>query len=301
MAESLLGKRTFINIGLAGIAVIVATVLWQNPGDESGSSQTVSGLDKNDIKKIKIKTNGRPDIELHKKETAWEIIAPFQVAANTFRVNSVLNLLSAPSLSQYDVSGKNLTEFGLEPPQAVVDFDQNQFLFGDTAPLNNKRYLLSGATLHLIEDTIYPLITSDIGSLVDSGLLPDQSSVTRFTLNNFSVVKQESGWRIEPDIPHLSADDLQGWVDRWRNAQAVYIEHRPLEMPDTRQHIILTLEDGNRIRYSVTDKEGIAALYRGDLGLKYNLSETVLAEMLAMPEPAVVENTEDKTDQAVTE
>lgn len=281
--------RLWTNIALIAGVAILALILWLNPGKIPQQSVPLSTLNKSEVKSIEIFVGAKPPVKLKKRNGDWQLVEPFNITANTSRVNAVLNLLTTYAVSQYPAAELNLEEFGLLPPEAVIRFDQAEFDFGGTDPLNRKRYVLHNRTLYLIEDFVYPLLNTNIGGLVSQKLVPATNLVTGFELTGFSLSRTSSGWDIQPPSPRLSTDNLQEWVNEWLNTQAILVQHRPLSALESQQFVTVRFEHGGNIRYRILDADDESALYRADLGLLYSLSRTTFNSLITRPLPLAEE------------
>ncbi|HEX7028093.1 MAG TPA: hypothetical protein VF268_12700, partial [Gammaproteobacteria bacterium] len=110
-----LKTRLWINIALVAGAVLLALILWLNPG-KTPDYVPLSKLDKSSIKLIDIRTGTKPQITLEKHDSDWLLVKPFSIAANTSRVNAILNLLTTYADAYYPAGQLDLDQFGLLPP-----------------------------------------------------------------------------------------------------------------------------------------------------------------------------------------
>lgn len=284
-------NRLWINLALvAGIAVL-GLILWLNPGKALPQSPPLGTLEKSDVRSIHIRVDAKPPIILERHGADWQLVEPFNIAANTSRVNAILNLLTTHAFARYSADELNLEEFGLLPPAAIVRFDRAEYDFGAADPLSRKRYVLHDDALYLVEDFIYPLLNTDIGGLVSNKLLPASGAIAAFELQGFSLTRGDNGgWNLRPDNPDLSADNLQAWVNEWSAAQAILVQYRPLpSKPGNSQSITLRFENGDSIRYQAVGNSDEPALYRAEPGLRYSLSRAMFNSLVTGPLPAAAD------------
>jgi hypothetical protein len=289
-------KRLWLNAALILLAIALAALLWLEPGKTPADKNSISTLDKASVTRILIEVDKRPSTLLEKQESGWRIRLPLDIAANHLRVNNILNLLSTQSISHYTSEGMDLAEFGLLPPRATIHFDAEVFSFGDIDPLGHRRYLLNRDTLFLIEDLAYPLITANIGGLVNPRLLPENGTINTFELPGLKVFRTESGgWDISPGNSQLAADDLQTWVDEWSNAQSTYIEYLPHKVINNGKSALIQFQNGELVDYRIIRDEHESALFRTDAKLKYTLNAALLETLIAAPTPIKTLPTEKTT------
>lgn len=292
-------NRLWINLALAACVAILTLILWLNPGKTPPQSVSLSNLEKAEVQSIHIRIGANPPIILQRGDMDWRLTQPFDIAANTSRVNAILNLLTTHAFARYPADELELEEFGLLPPAAVLRFDGAEFDFGATDPLSRKRYVLHNDALYLVEDFIYPLLSTNIGGLVSNKVIPATSTITGFELRDFSLTRGGSGgWTMLPDNPNLSADDLQEWINEWLNAQAIFVQYRPLPDLDDNQFVTLHFENGDSIRYRVLNDGNEPGLYRSDLGLRYSLNREIFNGLITGPLPIVEEFDHDSMIKA---
>lgn len=294
--------RLWINIALtAGIGVL-ALILWLNPGNAPPPSAPLGTLAKSDVQSIHIRVGAKPPIALERRGEDWQLVEPFDLAANTSRVNAILNLLTTHAVAQYNAAELNLEEFGLLPPAAVVRFNQAEYDFGAADPLNHNRYVLHNGVLYLIEDFIYPLLNTNLGALVSNKLVPATGAPAAFEFEDFKLTRAgNGGWNLSPDTPGLSADDLQAWVNEWLNAQAILVRYGPLPNPGSGRSITLRFENGDSIRYRIVEDTDEPVLYRTDPGLQYSLGRDLFNTLVTRPQPGAQDTGSEPMIQARTD
>lgn len=279
-------NRLWINLALITGIGALALILWLNPGNTPPPSAPLGTLAKADVQSIHIHAGTRPPIMLDRHGADWQLVKPVDIAANTSRVNAILNLLTIHAVAQYNADELNLEEFGLLPPAAVVQFNQAEYDFGAADPLNRDRYVLHDGVLYLIEDFIYPLLNTNLGALISNKLVPASGRLTAFELEDFKLTRAgNGGWNPTPDIPDLSADDLQAWVNEWLNARAILVRYGPPPPPESNRFITLHFESGDSIQYQVVANGDEPALYRADPGLQYSLGRDLFNTLVTRPQP----------------
>lgn len=294
--------RLWINLALiAGIGVL-ALILWLNPGTAPPPSTPLGTLAKADVRSIYIRVGARPPVMLERRGADWQLVEPIDVAANTSRVNAILNLLTTHAVARYNAGELNLGEFGLLPPEAIVHFNEVEYDFGAADPLNHKRYVLHDGALYLIEDFVYPLLNTNLGALVSNKLVPAAGMLTALEFEDFMLTRAgNGGWNPSPDMPGLSADDLQAWVNEWLNARAILVQYGPLSNPGNGRFVTLRFESGDNIQYRVVDDGDEPALYRAEPGLRYSLGRDLFNALVTRPRPGTEDPGSEPIIQAHTD
>ena len=140
---------------LAVIAVIAAFLLLNNTDRRENIPVAVSSIDKHGITVINISRGEREDITFNKAGDTWQMATPLHARANNTRIDAVLSVLQARSYTQLDAGMMDLDRFDLANPAVTLTFNNFEFLFGGSNPLEGRRYLLFQGTIHLIDDGLY--------------------------------------------------------------------------------------------------------------------------------------------------
>lgn len=149
-------KYTKINLGLLTVITGLILVLLLTKTDQQPESQvTVSAIDKQSITEISIRRNDQQDVVIDKLDDSWRMVAPEHARANDTRINTILSLLSARSYTQLNADDTDLARFDLVNPAVTLTLNQYKFQFGNSNPLEGRRYLLFQDRIHLIDDGLY--------------------------------------------------------------------------------------------------------------------------------------------------
>jgi len=157
-------RHLFTNLFLLFLVIGLGLFLFTDEIDQNGIIK-LSPLSANSITQIAIHHKER-DILLHKSDQNWHLTNPVNIKANQFRIKTLLKLLSANSLAQYNAKDLELEKYGLAQPETYIIFDDFKVEFGIVNPLNQLRYVKIDDQVHLTEDIFYPLLSSQIGTLV---------------------------------------------------------------------------------------------------------------------------------------
>ncbi len=202
-------------------------------------------------------------------DTQWQITQPVSLAANNFRISSILKLLQAPVHTQYDLSEIDPDKIGLENPNMLIQFDDITIAFGIINTATNLRYIRSGNSIYTIEDVYYPLLSSNFSSLVSLNLLPVNSKIEKLILLNQTIAKDEKElWQSNIEI---SADNIIKTINHWQHNQAFGI-HEYLKRNEHGEVFIYIKDQPQAIRYIITDTDPWLILARPELGLEYHLN-----------------------------
>ena len=273
-------SRTFINVALLILAAGLGIVIALSPGEGEGGVdlEPLSDADPRAVSRIRLETDAGGTIALRRSEGAWDLVEPIAIAANDFRIDTLLGVLEAPaskpsparpsrSSLAFEWDAGQLDRFGLAAPQARILLDQNEILFGDTEPIHGRRYLLYDGRVALIDDAFFSHLSSSAANYVNPSLLGRDPSPRSIRLSKEAA----------------AADDVTDLADAWRNAQATAV--RPLE-PSLQWtgEIVVESADGER-RFDVAQTKYEVILGRRDLGIQYHLTKSTGARLLEFPPP----------------
>jgi hypothetical protein len=287
-------SRARLNLALLLIvAALGALVWWLANRDTAPPSSTVGALDPGAVEEIVIERTDKPTIVLQRRGDGWWLTRPIEIAASSFRTNSILELGETESRARYDVADMDLARFGLDAPLLSVRMGGQQFDFGGTNPVNRFRYLRVGDEVHLILDPIFETLNAEVASFVGPRLLPAGARITRIELPEFSLSRNaEVGWDLSPGDPEVPADALQGLVGAWQAAEALWA--KPYAGAEPEGRVRIELDDGRRLLFEIAQTTPDLVLARPDLGLEYTLDPGPNAAMLdlsaAAPQPGASED-----------
>ncbi len=262
-------RRGLINLGMLALVAILAIAVWLTPDETTERAPPpLTSLHPSNINRIRIANNNGPEFILERHQGEWRMTAPYQVAANTPRINILLDLVSTPSVERFPMPGGRLEEFGLDKPIAEVEFDGTLLVFGGTHPFNYRRYVRVGETLHLTNDLFPHHFLATAEAFVSHGLLQKEERITGLETADWTLSRETGGWRLEGG-PGISGDRLTEKIDSWQNAWVSKVLKAPQQQPQER--VGIALEGGGHLELGVIRDEKRLLLIRTDLGLAYQL------------------------------
>ena len=267
-------SRNLLNLALLGIVALLVVLVVYEPGLEPEPvNPSLTQLKQDDIYHIYIQRDTDEDVELHKIDGIWQMIKPYPVQAHNFRVQTILRLCEAESLSRNKLSTLNKATFGLDKPKATVTFNkQHKVLFGTSEPLQQHRYVQINNTLHTITDNFYYQVASKVSTFIDHSLLPGNSTITKLELPELVVELNQGKWQATPQSEDFSADSVTELINNWRNTQA--IEIASAGQVKAKQVINIYIKDQPQpVSFSVIKNDAGIALVRTDIGLAYNITQ----------------------------
>ena len=272
-----MSKRNLLNLALlVSILVLVVFVVYEPGKDTPVIPTTLTNLKTNDIHHIKISrhqaASGDQDISFKKTTGGWEIVKPYQLPANNFRIDSILELLSTVSLSQNNLEKLDQAAFGLNKPRVTITFNnKTAIIFGHNKSLKHHRYVKIGSILHMIKDTFYYQLTAKTESYINHKLLPEKSKIKKLNLPGLKLEQVDGKWLMSPKTDSFSADSVNQLISEWQLGQA-YDLNKVTAQPHIKPDITIHLDNNKVIRFKImTNKDNFNLLNIGS-GIHYILA-----------------------------
>lgn len=256
-------RRLLLNIALLLLVAGLGGVAWWQSSQPGKQPETLLGLTRADITRVTITRqpgqNPADTIRLERQGERWRMLEPRQADTNPARISQLFTLLDETVGGSYDAAGKDLSQYGLQPGEVSVAFNDETLLFGAENPASNQRYILHGGKLKLASEAVYGLLTGEVLELVSNKLIPAGRSLKNVRLPEGHIAK---------------ADTLQNW----QSADAIRLESWDGKS-EQKDHITLTLDDGSQVELAWLSDEGELMLGNTATGILYILPETQRSQL----------------------
>ncbi len=281
-----MSSRTLINLLLLLTVGVLAAVAIYEPGtEEAPPAARLTALTAGEVRQLRIERQEGETVLLQRHDGGWSLTAPIAAPAREYRVDAVARVVEAESLNRFEARAGELASYGLEPPGATLTVnDAITLAFGTTSPLDQRRYVQVGDTVHLIEDTHYYRLIGRYATFLSSRLLPEGASLTALQLPNLTVRAEQGRWVAEPPPEGYSADAATALLDGWRYASA--IEVKPYDGRGGEEVRLTLAGESEPVRFLVTARAPDLVLARPDLRVQYHLAAASAAELLSLPAPS---------------
>ena len=260
-------KNNILNLVLFIVVISLASIIYFSE-EVSTELDRLSSIDTDAIARISIMHNKNVTDIVKDEHDLWQITQPIDIAANDFRINSVLELINAPVHNKYSVTEINLANIGLDKPVTTIKLNDMAISFGIVNPATELRYIRLADTVYTIEDVYYPLLSSNFSTLVSLNLLPRNSKIEKLILINQTISRGENGfWQSNIAI---SADNINKTIDHWQNDQAFGV-HSYLERKQLGEVFVYLEGQQQPVSFIITDIDPWLVLARPEIGLEYHL------------------------------
>ncbi len=153
------------NLILLGIVAALAAFIIMRDEDTKELYSTLYDKSIGDeATEIVIHAEGAEDVVLKSTDGQWKVTKPEQFVADKEKVRHLFTLLSENADTSYDITDKNLADFGLDKDKLSVSFNGVKLIFGDYNEVSQKRYVLKGDKMYLISETVSGLLEAGADS-----------------------------------------------------------------------------------------------------------------------------------------
>ena len=141
------------NLILAALVLGLGLVVWLEPGLEREQTlPPLTELSPAGARSLRLFKGNDLVMGLELTDQGWHLNAPAAGVADNERVRELLGLLRTPSMRRFEVAAERHAEFGLAPPEFILEVDGVPIAFGGLDPVTQQRYVLYAGQVHLIGD-----------------------------------------------------------------------------------------------------------------------------------------------------
>ena len=281
-------RRFLANLVLAGaVAALAALLLLVKPAPETVPPTPLTTIAPDNIRSIHVERTAAGPMHFERRGKDWVMIAPVNAPAYPARIEAVLGLLSEPSHAQLAAGSQDLARFKLDAPAVRLLLDTHEFDFGDTEPLEDRRYVRVDGRIHLIADTLLFQLTQNPGFFIDPKLLPGATPPKRIVYPQFTLIEEGGQWRQEP-AAGLKPDQLKEISLNWETARGITVR-TPIEDTGTGR-VTIDTGTGAPVQFGIILKEGNVILGRADLNVQYHLDSYTAEQLLLKDKPTAADS-----------
>ena len=296
-------KRWFQNVLLAIFTIILmAWAIYSGEKEKEAAQIPLTEIDIKQVQSITLERQTGEKIILTKNDQAqWHITEPLQLAAHTFRVEKLLNILEMTGATLIEDENLNLADLKLHPAYVTLHFDDTTVEVGDTSPLDTgQRYIKYNDKVYVVNDTFSHFLEESATGFASLSPLGEKVELVELHINDHHLKKIEKKWQLattstEADKIDSSTDALQTFITNWQTLQALSVQ--PYEAPE---HAIV-----GKIVAKVAGKDKLLAfdiittqpdfiLANVDKKVQYQLPTYRTDQLLNLPEKIEMEEVVDE-------
>ncbi len=259
-------SRLLLNIMLLALTIALTMIVYNSADKDADKVTQLTTLAPDAVHDIQIRHNQHETV-LHKQDGGWEMMQPINIKANDFRIDTLLKLLTATSQADYSIDGLDLSKYGLDQLATSIRFNETEIAFGISNPVNGLRYVRVGERMHLIDDSFYPLLSSQTGALVARELLPREADISKLVLPEMTLSRDPDGtWRSDGNT---GTDAISETLNNWKHVQAFGV-HNYMQRETLAQIEVYLGNQSEPLRFVVTDTDPWLIIARPNLDLEYH-------------------------------
>jgi hypothetical protein len=272
-------KRLWLNLVLLAVVAVLATLAYLEPKKQEAKITRLSELDDSTVNEITLQNKDR--LVFEKRENHWWLGSPFAAPANEIRIRQLLDIARAESLAQYPLKPEDLAKFELDKPKFSLSMGSTKLIFGGSDPINMRRYVQIGETLHLVNDDFSHHLAASATDFVDKKLLPEDAKVNEVFLPGLKAkLGPEGQWTLDPPAESARMSDL---VNAWQSARAIEVQR--MERAPQGDIVRIGLANHAPIEFVILQREPDVSLARADWGLQYVVAGETGKQLLALKQP----------------
>jgi len=277
-------NRLFINLLL--LVAIAALFFYLNKSEvQTAYKHTMSSIEAAAINTIVIDRHNRESIQLVKKKIGWQIIQPINAKANDVRISLILDILSSDSQSSFTPTSSNdLSQFGLDPASISLTLNKEQFQFGNIEALNKLRYIEHNGVIHLVKDTLAPLLNASAASFIDNRIIATGLQISSLELplesNSHKFIMSLANGHWTSNNTKLSSDDLVELASSWQQAYAMQVVPINNQKVSGRK-VVINYTDASSSEFILGQSDSNLSLVNLETGLNYLFPAATKHQLLA--------------------
>ncbi len=141
------------NLMLVVLVFLLGLVVWLEPGlEREHALPPLTDLSPASVRGLRLFKGNDLVMGIELTDQGWHLNAPVAGLADNERVRELLGLLGTPSMRRFAISPASHPEFGLAPPEYILEVDGVPIAFGGLDPITQQRYVLYAGKVHLIGD-----------------------------------------------------------------------------------------------------------------------------------------------------
>ncbi|MEX0732315.1 MAG: DUF4340 domain-containing protein [Aquisalimonadaceae bacterium] len=256
--------RWLLNLVLLLLVAALAAVAWYAQREPSGAA--LLELDPDRIDTLVVQRRNQEDLHLRREAGNWWITTPERLPASEFHVRQILEAAIAQSSVSYPMEDLEPERLGLDPPRARLQLNEQVLLYGGTEPIDGLRYIQTGNRIHLVRDTIGPLLEGPWWNFIDRRLVPPGMALVGVKTPAYVLAREDGIWRVESD--GTGVDDAERLAANWQAAGALVVK-QVRRQPGADAPVSLHFADGSVRRLVPANESGERRLVDAERGLAY--------------------------------
>ena len=286
-----MNSKLWLNLGLLALVLALAGVAFFEPGREEPKVVHLTEVEVALANRVELLN--KESMVFEKRDGHWWLAQPFSAPANEIRIQQLLEIPRAESEAQYPLKKEDLPKFELDKPKATLMVGGAKLMFGGSDPLDMKRYVQVGDSLHLVNDDFFHHLIAGATDFVDKKLLPEEVAPNEILLPGVHAKLGADGKWINEPVTDIDAG-LPDLISAWRGARA--IEVKRIDHVPQGDVVRIGYPGKPAVEFVIVQREPDLLLARTDWGLQYLLPAESGKRLLALQKPDTTAGSEEKLD-----
>lgn len=157
-------RSLLANASMLVLVLLLAGLTWLSLEQQEKEAKTaLTSLSPDQVSLIRIESGKGSLIRLERMNSGWMMTQPSKARADDTKINRLLEITLAISIRKFKPQ-QEMTQYGLNPPQAVLTLNKTRIEMGSLHPINQRRYMRVGNMIHLINDRFSHLLQASAKS-----------------------------------------------------------------------------------------------------------------------------------------
>jgi hypothetical protein len=276
----MMNTKLSLNLGLLAVVLALAVIAFYEPGREEPSVVHLTDVETEASTHVELQN--KELLVFEKRDGHWWLDKPFSAPANDIRVHQLLEIPRAESEAQYHLKPEELAKFELDKPKAILTIGTAKLIFGGSDPLDMRRYVRIGDTLHMVNDDFFHHLIASATDFVDKKLLPEEGSPNEILLPGVKAKLGADGKWINEPVTDADAG-IPDLVSNWRGARAIEIQR--IDKAPQGDIVRIGFASRTPVEFVIVQREPDLLLARVEWGLQYMLSAEAGKQLLTLQKP----------------
>lgn len=270
-----------LNTGLAVMLLLLVAAMFLLEEEAAPPAPAILALEFDDVRTIRVEMDDRPAVELARAGDGWRMVSPVAFDADLGRLQNIVAGLDVPAHASYPIAETVPGELGLDPPRARLIIDDAVIEFGDTSPVDGRRYLRQGDTVHVVDDLIFFRLGGPVHGWARRQPLPPGTRITRIETESFSLARDGEDWSLAGDAEADPAS-MRRVVDAWANALAAEVAPTDPEQTDGIA-VSIELDSGEVLEFLLRSTDRHMVVARPGTQIEYRLPLFRAEDLYTLP------------------
>ena len=283
-------RRLLINSLLLLVVAVLVYFIWYQPAIDKrkmNNNQTLFSIAPYQVERINIQHSNHADVVLTKEKQQWVLEEPGIAPVNPDKVKHLLTILQEPVIASYDLQGKDLSVYGLNPGKIklkIISTDyEEEATFGSTNAVTLNRYILKNNTIYTISEIVYGMLGSSVIQLLEHRLLPEYLDVVEIDAPELFKTLPLSFWKKREAknlADYIGDETILGKIKvtvQYAKQDKTHASSSALIQPHAGENTEI-ISKKQVIEFHILEINPAMVLGRPDLKIKYSFNEGILKE-----------------------